>query len=250
MTEREKARSTRPALEVLDRDQDRLLYDGDQHRDPEIVALSDGFDTYQDALYWYQAAGIRTLGHVEKSLKPEHMLPGGLLNQLVNSQDPYSIWVRRRLVERLDGACKLAYSQFRERANESVQSENETQVDDLDHEKNPLMRPAFERLEDTQTTALQSLWLGFDTRESLGRWVRNLSAPTHGEKPEDLLERIISSPVMLDALLDKESKESVALRYQFAVSEVMPSFFAAARSLHGGERSESSENNGPTFRDG
>lgn len=250
MTDRDKGRSTRPALEVLDRDQDRLLYDGDEQRDPKIVALSDGFDTYREALMWYQAAGIRTLGHVEKSLKPKHMLPGGVLNHLVDSEENYSIWVRRRLVERLDGACELAYRQFRERANESVQSDDEAPVDDIDQEKNPLMRPAFERLDTTQATALQSLWYGFDSRESLGRWVRNLSAPTHGEKPEDLLERIISSPVMLEALLDKESRESVALRYQFAVSEVMPAFFAAARSLHGGERSESSDENGPTFRDG
>jgi len=47
MTEAEeetKPRTTRPALDVLDHDQDRLLYHGDPARNPSIQPLSDGFD--------------------------------------------------------------------------------------------------------------------------------------------------------------------------------------------------------------
>ncbi|WP_256403247.1 hypothetical protein [Halorubrum salinum] len=182
---------------------------------------------------------MRTLGHVETVLKPEYMLPlAGVLEHLVDADSPESQYVRRRLVEELDDTCDMAYRQFRERAQETIESdtEHDRQVDG--YEKNPLNRPAFKVLDDTQASALDSLWSGFADREALGRWVRSLSAPTNGEKPERLLERIISSPVMLEALLDEASSESVALRYRFAVGIIMPSFFSAARSLNGSERSE------------
>jgi len=76
MTEAEskthKPRTTRPALDVLDHDQDRLLYHGHAHRDPPIRAISDGFRSHWEVLTWYQAAGIRTLGHVERVIEPRH----------------------------------------------------------------------------------------------------------------------------------------------------------------------------------
>lgn len=236
-------RTTRRALDVLDRDQDRLLYSGDEKRDPEIKALSGGFSTYWEALVWYQAAGIRTLGHVEDVIAPEHMLPmNGLLERLVDDSTTEGEYVRQRLVEQLDDACDLAYREFRERANEQVESAEEWREDRQDdgeeYEHNPLMRPAFKRLDQSQAAALESLWTGFHSRQRLGRWVRNLSAPTQGEKPSGLLDEIVSSPMLLEALTDRRSREAAAVRYRFAVGLVMPSFFAAARSLNGGERSE------------
>lgn len=231
-------RTTRRALDVLDRDQDRLLYSGDEAREPEIKPLSDGFATAYEALVWYQAAGIRTLGNVGAVVAPEHMLPmSGLLERLVGDETTEGQYVRTRLVERLDDACDLAYREFRERANEQL-DEAPRPADEESRETNPLMRPAFRRLDETQAAALDSLWSGFDDREDLGRWVRSLSAPTQGAKPEGLLESIVSSPVLLEALTERSSREATAVRYRFAVGMVLPSFFEAARSLNGSERSE------------
>jgi hypothetical protein len=211
-------RTTRPALDVLDRDQDRLLYEGDPRREPPIQPLSDGFDSAWMALSWYQAAGVRTLGHVDRVLEPSDMLPlAGMLDKLLNANDdPHSVYVRRRLVERLDDACDLAYRQFRERAGERVETS------------------------DGQGGALIDLWSGFEDRQELGRWVRALSAPTNGEKPRGLLDEIVGSPPLLEALLTQQDREARLTRYRFAVSVVMPPFLAAARTLHGGERTDSS----------
>lgn len=231
-------RTTRRALDVLDTDQYRLLYSGDSHRDPEIKPLTNGFETWKEALIWYQAAGVRTLGHVEKVIKPGDMLPlSGLLERLVDNDSREARYVRIRLVESLDEACDLAYKQFRERANEQLDEAPRPDGEDT-KERNPLMRPAFRHLDQTQAAALDSLWSGFRSREEIGRWVRRLSAPTAGEKPAGLLEDIISSPVLLDALTDRSSTQAATVRYRFAVGIVLPSFFRAARSLHGSERSE------------
>ncbi|EMA68906.1 hypothetical protein C461_04727 [Halorubrum aidingense JCM 13560] len=237
-------RTTRPALDVLDRDQDRLLYDGDLRREPPIQPLGDGFDNAFLALSWYQAAGVRTLGHVERVIEPPDMMPmSGLLEKLLTvDDDRQSVYVRRRLVEQLDDACDLAYRQFRERAGERVEdAEGETWSDvDPDEESNPLMRPAFRQLDSGQAAALIDLWSGFEDREALGRWVRKLSAPTNGEKPEGLLDEIVGSPPLLEALLNQRDQEAKVTRYRFAVAVVMPSFLTAARTLNGGERTDSS----------
>ena len=240
----EETRTTRPALDVLDRDQDRLLYEGDPRREPPIQALSDGFDDVFLALSWYQAAGVRTLGHVERVVEPPDMMPmSGLLEHLLTVEDGrQSVYVRRRLVEELDDACDLAYRQFRERAGERVEdAKGETWSDvDPDEESNPLMRPAFRQLDQAQAAALKDLWRGFEDREALGRWVRGLSAPTNGEKPEGMLADIVGSPPLLDAMLDRSDQVAKVTRYRFALSVVMPSFLTAARTLNGGERTDSS----------
>jgi len=244
MTESTRARTTRPALDVLDRDQDRLLYDGDTRRNPPIQPLSGGFDDAFQALSWYQAAGIRTLGHVEQVIEPPDMMPmSGLLEKLLTvTDDRQSEYVRRRLVEQLDDACDLAYRQFRRRATERVETEEgDTWSDvDPDEEENPLMRPAFRQLDQGQAAALVDLWTGFEDREELGRWVRNLSAPTNGEKPRGLLDEIVGNPPLLEALLEQDEPEAEATRDRFAVAVVMPPFLSAARTLNGGERTDSS----------
>ena len=247
MTESESAphepRTTRPALDVLDHDQDRLLYHGNPSRDPPIRALSDGFRTYREALFWYQAAGVRTLGHVEEVIEPRHMLPlSDLFEHLLADGDEVTEYGRMRVVEALNDACDLAYREFRERANERVENDEATSWKDVDpeSERNPLMRPAFRRLDRSQAGALLQLWDGFDDRQAVGRWVRSLTVPTHGETPDRFLDMIVSSPVLLEALLEKEGDDAKRIRYRFAMNELLPPFLAAARSLTGSERTDSS----------
>ncbi len=149
-----------------------------------------------------------------------------------------SAYVRRRLVEQMDDACDTAYRQFRERANERVGQEHAENFDDVDpdEERNPLMRPAFRKLDGGQAGALEALWPGFEDREALGRWVRSLASVSNGEKPPGMLDQIVASRPLLEALLDQESDSAKLTRYRFAVSEVLPLFVAAARTLHGGEQ--------------
>jgi len=234
--------TTRPALDVLDRDQDRLLYDGDTSRTPEIRALGDGFETYWMVLSWYQAAGVRTLGHVGAVLEPADIMPesGIIEHLLLPLSGPDSAYVRRRLVERLDDACDLAYREFRERANERVGNDTEQTYEKVDpeEERNPLMRPAFRQLDQGQAGALEALWSGFDDREQLGRWVRSLAAVSNGEKQAGLLDGIVASRPLLEALLGENSAENRLTRYRFAVAAVLPMFLRGARTLNGGEESK------------
>ncbi len=238
--ERSPNRTTRPALDVLDRDQDRLLYEGDRRRSPVIQPLGDGFDSYWLALAWYQAAAVRTLGHVEAVIEPDELMPeSGVMKHLIQPlQVEHSPYVRRRLVERMDDACDLAYRQFRERANERVDNDDSESFDDVDpdEERNPLMRPAFRKMDAGQASALETLWPGFDDREAVGRWVRSLASVTNGEKPPRMLDRIVASRPVLEALLDQESDDAKLLRYRFAVGKVLPLFVKAARTLNGGEQ--------------
>ena len=247
MTEAEskthKPRTTRPALDVLDHDQDRLLYHGHAHRDPPIRAISDGFRSHWEVLTWYQAAGIRTLGHVERVIEPRHILPlSDLFEYLIADQGQAGEYVRMRVVEALNDACDLAYREFRERATERVEDEQASSWKDVDpeSEQNPLMRPAFRRLDRSQAGALIELWDGFEDRQAVGRWVRSLTVSTHGETPDQFLDSIVSSPTLLEALVDQESEGSKRIRYRFAVHELLPPFVAAARSLTGSERTDSS----------
>ena len=252
-SEQTEPRTTRPALDVLDRDQDRLLYDGDINRDPPIQPLTDGFDDPLQALLWYQAAGVRTLGHVKKVIEPTAMLPARSLMHLITvNDDRGSVYFRQRLVEKLDQACDLAYKQFRERAGERVERDDGDTWEDVDpdQESNPLMRPAFRKLDQQQAAALLDLWDGFDDRVALGRWVRNLSAPTNGEKPQRFLDVIVSDPVMLDALLNQSDQEAKLTRYRFAVKFVMPAFLSAARHLTGSERSDSPDEESSSWSKG
>jgi len=235
-------RTTRPALDVLDRDQDRLLYDGDDDRNPPIQPLGDGFSTYWMALSWYQASTVRTLGHVEAVLEPSDIMPeAGAMEYLLRQHDAdNAAYVRRRMVESLDDACDLAYRQFRDRAEEHGTTESDSKPSvNPENEANPLMRPAFKRLDASQSALLSDLWVGFESREELGRWVRSLTTASNGEKPEGLLDEIVRSGPLLSALLDTESNTATMTRYRFAVETLLPAFLAAARTLRGGERAES-----------
>jgi hypothetical protein len=238
-------KTTRPALDVFDSDQDRLLYTGDERREPPIQPLGDGFGSYWLLLSWYQAAGIRTLGHVEKAFPLHALMPEATLSThlLRRTEREESAYVRRRLVESLDGVCDLAYRQFRERANERVDDERD-KTEDPERETNPLRRPAFRKLDRGQAGALKELWSGFHDptkrgdldREALGRWTRSLTTVTNGEKPDGLLDDIISDRALLRAFARQDAAGALT-RYRFAVAHVLPAYLAAARTLRGSEAS-------------
>jgi hypothetical protein len=244
-------RTTRPALDVLDRDQDAVLYEGDDSRTPPIRPLTAGFTSYWQLLCWYQATAVRTLGHVRGVLSPDAIGPaGGISNQLlvVESADD-GAYVRQRLVERLDDACDLAYRQFRERAVERAGEAVDDGTPDYGQidpkrEENPLMRPAFRLLDREQAAALHDLWTGFENRQAVSRWARELTSPTNGELPEGFVADIIRTPALLDALTDRQRTTATLQRYQFACHAVLPAMCTAAATLRGGERHDAESDKG------
>lgn len=236
----ESHRTTRPALDVLKADQQALLYDGDQRRTPAYPAIVDGMTSYWKALIWYQAATVRTLGRVGHVIKPSDMHPeSGILGVLLlPDEDEADAFARQRLVESLDDACDRAYRAFRERAQERVDSTDGRTFRDIDpsDEGNPMMRPAFKRLDEGQATLLTSLWDGFDSRREVSRWVNSMGGVTNGEKPEGLMSGIAGSPPLLEALMG-DTRADTLTRYRFACGCVLPAFLRAAQTLHGGEHS-------------
>ena len=242
-SEAAKPRTTRPALDVLDHDLDRLLFEGDPTRDPPIRAFADGFRNLWEALAWYQAAGIRTLGHIESVIEPRHMLPlSDAFKYMHAGRGPVYKRGRESLCRQLIKASNDGYFEFRERANERVEDSEASTWKDVDpeSERNPLMRPAFRRRDRSQAGALISLWDGFEDRKAISRWVRSLTVPTHGETPEGLLDDIYRSSTLEGALTDQESDSAKRIRYRLGVNALLPSFLDAARSLTGSERTDSS----------
>ncbi|TKX56524.1 hypothetical protein EXE48_18335, partial [Halorubrum sp. ASP1] len=58
--------------------------------------------------------------------------------------------------------------------------------------------------------------------------------------PEGFLNEIVSSPPLLEALLDTESRDAKMTRYRFAVGALLPPFSVRAADRNGGERTDSS----------
>jgi len=147
-----------------------------------------------------------------------------------------------RVVEALNDACDLAYREFRERANERVEDEQASSWKDVDpeSEQNPLMRPAFRRLDRSQAGALI---------EAMGRVRGPTGGRAVGSVADGVDARRDAGPVpRLDRLVADAPRGarrpgvggSKRIRYRFAVHELLPPFVAAARSLTGSERTDSS----------
>lgn len=240
--------TTRASLDVLDRQQDRLLYSTPGVRDGDVPPLVDGFGDLWEAVIWYQASTVRTLGHVADVLEPAQMLSDRRTQEALVNDRPADRYLRHRLVERVDQACNLAYRSFHERAQERVSEDDHPDEDEIewssvqpDEQRHIGMRPAFTKIDEVQATKLAQLQDGFDDRTALSRWVRGLRPATSGRLDDELIDDLLSSRSTLAALLDRETAEADARtrewqRLQFACVEVLPGYVAAARQLDGSER--------------
>lgn len=242
--------TTRASIDVLDRQQDRLLYgdrvDGKGVRDGDVPPLTRGFDSLWDAVLWYQAATVRTLGHIGDVFAPSRLLSDRRTQQALVENSDGDRYLRLRLAERVDEACNPAYRTFYRRAEERVSADQEsTEISyeevDPDRQKYIGMRPSFSKLDQVQATKLRSLRVGFDSRTELSRWIRELRPATVGTLSDDLMDDLLSSRSMLAAMVgepsaqaDQETREFQ--RLQFAVTELLPGYVAAARQLDGSER--------------
>lgn len=258
--ERPQTTTTRASIDVLDRQQDRLLY-GDRFdetgvRGGEIPPLTDGFDSLWDAVMWYQAGAVRTLGHIADVFAPYRLLSDRRTQQALVGDTKEDGYLRLRLAERVDEACNPAYRTFYRRAEERVtkNDENSSEISyeqvDPDKQKYIGMRPSFSKLDQVQATKLRSLRAGFDSRPDLSRWVRELRPATVGTLSDDLMDDLLSSRSMMAAMLREETPQAGEAtrefqRLQFAVNQLLPGYVAAARQLNGSERHRTKSNPNP-----
>lgn len=242
--------TTRASIDVLDRQQDRLLYgdpvDDKGVRGGDVPPLIEGFSSLWEAVLWYQAAGVRTLGHIADVFEPSRLLSDKRTQQaLVNDTDT-DRYLRIRLAERVDEGCNPAYRTFYRRADERLSGDGSSSAKsynqiDLDRQKHIGMRPSFSKLDGVQATKIRALRDGFDCRTALSRWVRELRPATVGTLSDDLMDRIASDRSTMMAMLDKETPQAGKptrefQRLQFAVNQLLPAYTAAARQLQGSER--------------
>ena len=252
--------TTRASIDVLDRQQDRLLYgdriDGGGVRGGEVAPLIEGFDSLWQAVLWYQAAGVRTLGHIADVFAPYRLLSDRRTQQALIGETRADRYLRLRLAERVDEGCNPAYRTFYRRAEERVtkgdDSTSEISYEQVDPDKQKYigMRPSFSKLDQIQATKLRSLRAGFESRPELSRWVRELRPATVGTLADDLMDDLLSSRSMMAAMLRKETPQADSgtrefQRLQFAVNELLPGYVAAARQLNGSERHRTKSNPNP-----
>jgi hypothetical protein len=245
--------TSRPALPTLQSDQRALLEpqpgDGLDH------GLRDGFPNRRTAIEWYQAAIVRTIGHITDRWDPVALLRDRtLLTALVVgpererfADDPISLETGREYRQRLERvlvlpAFNLAYNALRKSAGEypeDVRSEEH----DPEGQDFVAMRPAFQVADRQHRAALRRLWGGFESVEELQSWLHNLSEPTNGALDEALPSRVGRDAVARDHFLGRVDADSaleaerLARKYRerFAVAKLLPAFADGIKRLEAGE---------------
>ncbi|OYR89629.1 hypothetical protein DJ71_03930, partial [Halorubrum sp. E3] len=244
---------TRPALPTLQHDQRALL---DPQSDSGLEhGLRDGFPNRRVAIEWYQAAIVRTLGHITDRWEPGALLRDRtLLSALVVgsereqfADDPLSLEEARQYRQRLERvlvlpAFNLAYNALRKNAGEYPE---DVRNDEHDPEGQEFvaMRPAFQVADRQQRAALRRLWGGFDSVEKLQSWLHDLSEPTNGALDESLPSRVGRDAVAREHFLGRVDADSAleaeqlarAFRERFAVAKLLPAFADGIKRLEAGE---------------
>lgn len=244
---------TRPALPTLQHDQRALL---------EPVAdgaldhgLRDGFPNRRTAIEWYQAAIVRTIGHITDHWPPVALLRDQtLMTALVVgpereawADDPLSLETARAYRQRLERVLVLpafnrAFNALRRAAGEYAEDATYEDTDPED-QRYIAMRPAFQVADSQQRAALQRLWGGFDSVSALQSWLHDLDEPTHGAIDESLAARVGRDTVAQKHFLGEIDAESPAVadrkarqyRERFAAGKLLPAFASALERLEGGE---------------
>jgi hypothetical protein len=229
------------ALDVLQRDHHRLLFAGDDRREPPVNGLYDGFDSRREALMWYQYAGVVTFGRIDERFPARHLTSERALLDLLTGDGESGQQFRRRLVERLDDVCTQAFRDLTGGAREFVSHDVDSRDIDREQERSPAMRPAFRRLDREQSRVLAELWGGFADRRALLVWGREVAGVAAGQVDDGWLRRLSTDPGTPRWML----RDDVAARRQrerFAATKLLPWFVDAAASIDATPKHESPSN--------
>lgn len=244
-------KNTRVAVDALQADQRELLYHGDADRAPTLQPLDDGFETRRELCNWWQAAAVRTFGHVREFFPAAEIIHDDTLTAALTAPDPTQAQrhERRQLQYAVLDACRDAYRDCESRAREWLSGQHSDDSDytqiDPERQRHIGMRPAFSRLDAEQARALWRLWDGFDGEAAMLQWVHDLPALARfdGVLPGSLAE-FLQADEHARRMLQADSELAAEYREHFAAAVVLPAFGERAARLQAAEkpRSKPSEN--------
>lgn len=234
----------RVAVDVLQRDQRAVLFDGDGDRDPPLSPLTDGFADRRAVCNWWQATAVRTFGHLASVFPAREIVRDRALERaLIRPDEGSDAHRRQRVLETVVRECDTAYRHLETRANEWLADSDSSETDwtqiDAANQRHVAMRPAFSRLDTEQARCLRELWGGFAGREAIVRWTHSLPAVADFA---DVLERDVTSAVVNDrhalSMLQGDGEQASAFRERFAATVLLPAMGKRAARLRAGERAE------------
>lgn len=245
-------RSSRVAVDVLQQDQRVILYDGDEDRRPPIQPITEPFGSRREIINWWQAAAVRTFGHLADDFPARAIVRDGALEAALLGElsDAASNHRRQRLVEHCMGACQTAYRDLEQRAHEWLPTEDGSGQDytriDPTEQRHIAMRPSFSRLDAEQGRSLAALWGGFEDRERLSRWVHGLPAvASFGETLDADLATGLARDGHAREMLLAGTDLAASWRERFAATVLLPAFARRARKLRGGEQTRRQRDDNP-----
>lgn len=243
---------TRVAVDVLHRDQQAVLFYGDPDRDPPVTPIDAGFESQRELLNWWQAACVRSFGHLDEIYPAVQIRRDQALTEALTTSDPTPGQQRQRtrIREHVLAACTTAYRDLEERAHEWLPGDegpdggkSDYRRIDPDSQQHIAMRPAFSRLDTGQARILRRLWGGFEDRNAIVRWGHRLPAVADFsgilEDETTVTEWLVTDRAARTKLLD-QSEDGRAWRERFAAAILLPAFAVRAKRLQGGalERSK------------
>jgi hypothetical protein len=265
-------RPTRPALKTLQHDQRALLdrdVDLEGPRVVQVPSLRDGMPSRKDVIHWYQAATVRTFGHLSTGWPALDLARDWtLLTALITSANR-ELWTPdgnepmtlqeateyRRMLEHdlVLPACNRAYNQLRKLAGEYIDDEEqEVDTSDLDPQaqEHVAMRPEFQQTDREQRDALERLWSGFKSRDALQEWLHWLDQPTNGAVDPELPDDVLMDDTALHHLLHEGADAVSAQRYRerLAVTVLLPAFNTGLRRMQAGELAKRTRQPSGTWR--
>jgi hypothetical protein len=243
-------RTPRVAVDVLQRDQRKVLFDGDPDRSPPISPLTEPFASRRALINWWQAACVRTFGHLRRQYPATAIVSDGALTEAVTTADPTpgQAHTRQRLREHVMDACATAYRDLESRAHEWLPGADNTgggadggrqdyrQIDP-ETQEHVAMRPVFTDLDREQARVLRRLWGGFEDRDHVVRWTHGLPAVADFS---DILPQgtELTEWIVLDEhcrrQLTSSTETAKMWREKFAAAILLPAFAHRAENLQGG----------------
>lgn len=237
---RDRENFPRPALDVLDSDQDAIR-----------AELLDGFDGYRSVIDWWQRTAVLTFGHVADEFPAEALLNTTRVRFLTEHSRVGEARRSKIYTEEIAPACQDAFNDLKTQAIERLSAgEGGDTYDDLDvdAQEDPAMRPAFRVLESRQQRALSSLWGGFEDDRGLSGWLHRLTSCTYGEIDREAASDL-SSGVTREFMLEASAADAQRYRVLLAIGELLPAFAAASRRLQAGESTASGDGDASDFED-
>lgn len=247
-------RTTRPSLDTLQADQRSMIYDGEYDRVPPLEPVTKGFKNRQQLINWYQAATVRTFGHLTEympaaDLERDTTLVAALTEHRPHASDDAE-WLHTQFIDGIVlPACGTAYRHLRDKSAERTSTTRYANTDeknweDIDPEREYHigMRPGYSRLDIEQASVLDELWGGFDRRGDLSEWMHSLHPATYGTYGATDAQDVLGDDYGVAMMLG-DDREARIYRQRFAIGELLPHFAEAARRLRAAEQSETEPDN-------